>query len=438
MTDSTSKSSPTELSGWRLTLVRLIWALLVSVSLALFALGMWDKSQAPLASGCHVSVCNPVEFTGDDVHLLRLSGISVVLVRPLDLALNLLFDAGFIIVALFLGWRRSNDWLALLLSVTLVILGGVAFSPANDVLYRTRPHLGPLVNGLQQPAYISLFLLLLIFPDGQFVPRRSTWVAIFMGLASLPILLSEGRSIEADSPLTIAYFSAALILVLYSQIYRYRRVSTPAQRQQTKWALLGMMSALMIMIVWSLIAAFFPPDEPTIGRAYALLAVRPIMVLVGLLMPLSFAIAILRYRLWDIDLIIRRTLQYTVLTGVLALLYFGGIVLLQSAFRSVTGQADSPLITVITTLAIAGLFTPVRRRVQEFVDRRFFRRKYDAAKTLARFAQTARDETDLDVLTADLLRVVQDTMQPERLLIWMKGPGRPLRNKLRNGEETVI
>ena len=134
------------------------------------------------------------------------------------------------------------------------------------------------------------------------------------------------------------------------------------------------------------------------------------------------ATAILRYRLYDIDVIIRKTLVYAVLSGLLALVYFGLIILLQSVFDSVSGQ-QSPIIIVISTLIIAALFAPLRQRVQAFIDRRFFRQKYDAQQVLARFAQTARDEVEIDVLQAELLRVVQETMQPNSMGMWFKADG---------------
>jgi hypothetical protein len=131
------------------------------------------------------------------------------------------------------------------------------------------------------------------------------------------------------------------------------------------------------------------------------------------------AIAIQRYRLWDIDLIIRRTLQYAVLTGLLVLIYMSSVVLLQGLVENLTGQ-QSPIVIVISTLAIAALFNPVRIRVQEFIDRRFFRTRYDAEQTLAQFAATARDEVDMEILTSALLRVVEDAMQPEHVELRFK------------------
>ena len=124
--------------------------------------------------------------------------------------------------------------------------------------------------------------------------------------------------------------------------------------------------------------------------------------------------------IWDIDVIIRKTLVYGVLTALLALVYFGGVVLLQRLVGTLTGAAQSPLAVVVSTLAIFILFAPLRGRIQDVIDRRFFRKKYDSQQVLAQFAQTARDETDLDALTTELARVVQETLQPEGVSVWLK------------------
>ena len=154
----------------------------------------------------------------------------------------------------------------------------------------------------------------------------------------------------------------------------------------------------------------------------ALGRLNPLADEVGLLIfvfvPLSIGIAILRYRLWDIDVIIRKTLVYSILTALLALIYFGGVVLVQQLTRSITASSD--LAIAVSTLVIAALFFPLRRRVQTAIDRRFYRRKYDAAKTLATFGVTVRDEVELDKLTAELINVVNETMQPMSVSLWLK------------------
>jgi hypothetical protein len=140
-----------------------------------------------------------------------------------------------------------------------------------------------------------------------------------------------------------------------------------------------------------------------------------------LLIPLSFAIAILHYRLWDVDIIINRTLVYGSLTGILALVYFGGVTATQTLLRTLISEEQLPqLVIVASTLFIAALFTPLRRRIQTFIDRSFYRRKYDAAKTLQGFSMKLRDETDLEALSDDLVGVVRETMQPAHVSLWLR------------------
>jgi hypothetical protein len=138
----------------------------------------------------------------------------------------------------------------------------------------------------------------------------------------------------------------------------------------------------------------------------------------------AVGIAMLRYRLYDIDIIINRTLVYGALTVSLALVYFGGVLSLQGLLRALTGQ-ESQLAIVASTLAIAALFNPLHRRIQASIDRLFYRRKYDAAKTLDEFSSKLRDETDLDALNSDLVKVVRDTMQPQHVTLWLREPKEP-------------
>jgi hypothetical protein len=257
-------------------------------------------------------------------------------------------------------------------------------------------------------AYMTLLLLLLIFPDGRFVPR---WTVV-----ALPLLFGFASE---SVPLIAVTFTAYVAVGIFAQVYRYRRISDAVQRQQTKWVAFGLLSTVLVNGIWLFVATTFPPEYPIPARAYFLLVATPTFWLIGLVFPASVAIAILRYRLWDIDVLIRRTLIYGVLTGSLALVYFGSVVVLQSVFQTLTGQR-SPIAIVLSTLVMAALFSSLHRRVQATLDRRFYRHKYDAAQTLAAFAATARDEVELDKLTAELLHVVEKTIQPTYVSLWLR------------------
>jgi len=193
-----------------------------------------------------------------------------------------------------------------------------------------------------------------------------------------------------------------MFLSVASLVLRFRR-SRGEERQQLKWFVYA--GAL------SVVAFSYPGGD----------LASILQILVAPLLPIAAGIAILRYGLFDIDVVINRTLVYGSLTAMLALVYFGSVATLQYAFRALSG-GDSQLVIVASTLAIAALFGPLRRRIQAVIDRRFYRRKYDAAKTLDAVSSRLRDETDLDVLSADLVTVARGTMQPEHASLWLRSP----------------
>jgi hypothetical protein len=203
-------------------------------------------------------------------------------------------------------------------------------------------------------------------------------------------------------------------------------VFTPTERQQAKWVVAGLVGAAagIIATLASLNVALGPGTAMTVADPNRALRADVIQDIgyfsSSLLIPLSIGMAILRSRLWDIDVIIRRTLIYSLVTAVLALAYLGSVVALQGVFTALTGESRGALVTVLSTLAIAALFGRVRARVQAAVDRRFYRQKYDAARTLAGFAASARDETDLERLSQRLVGVVDETMQPASVGLWLK------------------
>jgi hypothetical protein len=218
-----------------------------------------------------------------------------------------------------------------------------------------------------------------------------------------------------------AVWLAAPSTAIYSQIHRYRHVSNPTQRQQIKWVVFGISVALAGFLSMQLALGTSGADVPTSPGELVgyLIEYTFASYLAVLLIPASIGIAVLRHHLFDIDVLINRTLVYGSLTALLALVYFGSIVVLQGLFRALMGQ-ESQLAVVASTLAIAALFNPSRRRIQGFIDRSFYRRKYDAAKTLEAFSAKLRDETDLDALNAELVSVVRETMQPAHVSLWLR------------------
>ena len=205
--------------------------------------------------------------------------------------------------------------------------------------------------------------------------------------------------------------NALLLVGVISLFVRLRR-ARGVERQQIKW----FVAATALTISGAILT--YPVSE-AIGSVW-LNWIGFVPLVVGVLaIPISMGIAILRYRLYEIDLIINRTLVYGILTAVLALIYFGSVTLLQYIFSLLTGEG-STLAIVASTLAIAALFNPLRRRTQSFIDRRFYRRRYDAAKTLEAFGSRLRDETDLERISEDLAGAVRETMQPAHVSVWLR------------------
>jgi hypothetical protein len=238
--------------------------------------------------------------------------------------------------------------------------------------------------------------------------------------------------------LLIPLFLLCMLLSVVSLVMRYRN-SRGEERQQIKWiafaaSLIG--SLYLIAMTGSIVY----PQETWFaqGSPLWLLVLEYAALLSFTLVPTAIGFAILRYRLYDIDLLINRTFVYGSLTTTLVAIYFGSVASIQAVFRTFTGQEQQPqLAVVVSTLAIAALFNPLRRRIQSLIDRRFYRRKYDAQKTLSAFSNKLREETDLDRLGDELLLAVRDTMQPEHASLWVRPAGDPDRRHSQAAGETA-
>ena len=289
------------------------------------------------------------------------------------------------------------------------------------------PFIRPIViiGGLAYllPLMMTMTLVPLYFPTGQLLSQRWRTVlvitlvgiigqALAQGLLDLfdeiPELEQSGMEpilIRVNELMGFILIIAILGSIL-SLIIRFMR-SRGDERTQMKWLVYTAVMSISLMLLMSIV----------IGEDSLLLGIFSSAIPIYL--TIAIGIAILRHKLFDIDLIIRRTLQYSMLTGFLALVYFGSVVLLQSLIENLTGE-QSPIVIVLSTLAIAALFSPLRVRVQNFIDRRFYRKKYNAEQALDRFAATARDEVDIDLLTGALLGVVEETMQPQKVSFWLR------------------
>jgi hypothetical protein len=299
---------------------------------------------------------------------------------------------------------------------------------AGFVLFATGPGFGYLASNQYDDTQLSLlmgmliwptfFLMFYLFPNGVFVPRFTRYLVAlpYLGYA-LSVFTPFGTQ---AAPVSLAILIGYALGGLLSQIYRYRKVSTIEERQQTKWVVFAISILIGVTIVGEIelmLNSGLVFETP--ARFYYDFFNALIGILVPALIPLSIGISILRYRLWDIDVIIRRTLVYGALTLSLALVFLGTVTLLQALFSAVSGQR-SAVSVVVSTLLIAALFSPLRRRIQNDIDRRFFRKKYNAEQAIERFAAAARQQTDLDQLSTELLAVVAETMQPESVSLWLK------------------
>jgi len=406
-------ASTTTLTGRWLAAARVAWVIVFVGQLSSFALGLPEHFYS-LSHACS-GVCRLTEQQA--APLIRM-GVSLTAYAWISLALVSVIILISAALALILFRRRSHDWMVLLVSVFLV-----AYPMSNIATGASGAALPVIVTIILQvlivpviPAYCALLWL---FPNGRFAPRWSWILLVFWGIwAVIANYLSDVLS-ESIVFIGLPFFVMTAIVL---QIYRYRHASTPAQRQQMKWAFAGLVTTLVASMYWVPLA--FIPVNDTLYLPIAYLLYQ----LVALALPITFFIAIQRHRLYEIDTIINRTLVYGSVTLVLAAVYVGCIVAFQAISRTllpVPGRADEPIVIVISTLLIAALFQPLRRRIQRVVDRRFYRTRYDARKAVEAFGTALRQEVDISSFSEQLLGVVQQTMEPAHLSLWLsEAPGR--------------
>jgi len=362
--------------------------------------------------------CPTEQLTPAYVQVLDQLHLSVAAAEGFLAALCVAVSVLYWLLGLLIFWRKSQERMALLVSLLLVLFGSSGFLGFNQPT-QTPPLFQLLAQvityGLMWPAMLVFFFT---FPTGRFTPRW-TWAAFVPFFA---VTMLSSLPVTAHLVPAVALILTSLLPIVV-QIYRYMRIYDAVQRQQTKWFVFGLSIVFFLVIIQGIFQAV-APGSSTANSWYQLFN-GPFWLVLWTILLLSVSIPILRYRLWDIDVIINRTLVYGSLTVLLVTLYVGLILALQALVHALTGSfSQQPLIIVASTLVIAALFRPLHWRIQAKIDRRFYRRKYNAAKFAAAFSATLRNEVDLDQLREQLLAVVQETMQPSHVSLWIRKPKR--------------
>jgi hypothetical protein len=408
----------TRLHGRWLIFVRGVWLALVILTLAIFFAGL-PVYLAQLQTSCIGTECSYLQPSPEQVGALKGIGLSIGDYTATMVTLTLISVVVCLVVSTLIVWRRPDDRMALLVAFMLVTIGPIIAT--GSVLATSSPWQVP--NACLY--FLTLALLVLVFslfPTGQFVPRWTRWTVVVSLAVQVPSIFFPQApftlTINGD-PISYLMFGGELAILAIVQLYRYRRVSNPLQRQQTKWVVFGFAVPVTAFVGGTLLYQIFPSlVEPS--SLYPL-AFNVVSTFLLLLIPLSFGFAMLRSRLWDIDVLINRTLVYGALTVILTGVYVGLVIGLQALLRGIINQGNSVAI-VISTLVAFFIAQPLRKRIQRLIDRRFYRSKYDAAKTVAAFSATLRQEVDLDQLREQLLAVVQETMQPAHVSLWLRPP----------------
>ena len=409
--------------GSWLPVARILWLAVVFVTAAIFVASIPGHLEAMLTV-CEHEPCVAGQPSPEDARAISGIGFTLGFIAVYRLVLDFVVALGFCAVGVTIFWRKPRDRGALFVSFALVIFGLTWPDVFDSAL--VHPVWGGLAGFLTQLGLASLFVFFFVFPDGRFVPRWTRWIVpLAFLLPVLQVAVPDSIVVNPPSGINITAFVALWVCCLAAQIHRYRRFSGWIERQQTKWLVFGVTVLVALLAAFLLPFAAFPSlyQREDLSFFMDLVGLTIAGSLGFLLIPLSIGIAILRYRLFDIDIIINRTLVYGALTISLILTYLGSVVALQYTFNVLTG-GGSQLAVVASTLVIAALFNPLRQTIQAFIDRRFYRKKYDAARTLEAFALNLRKETDLESLGDGLITVVEETMQPVQASLWLRDSAR--------------
>ncbi|MDP9364027.1 MAG: hypothetical protein M3Q10_07345 [Chloroflexota bacterium] len=368
--------------------------------------------------------------------------------HPAQVFIQYVFSVVNVGLGVLLIWLRSRDRVARLLAIGMVGTGAV-FNLQAHAADEVLPALSLPHEAFHMVAGVAYAFALALFPDGKFVPGlpKAGWFkwplrVLYLGVLTwLGLVLGFGEG--EPEPYILSFGVIIPIVGLTSQALRSRRAVTAEERQQSRvllWALALAFGAAMLLGLFALVAHLAAPgvSGQWLGtlRRFVFVVFPPLFAVI----PITLVVVMVRYRLWDIDRVINRALVYGVLTGTLGLAYLLTVILLGGLLTAIVGQRANSVVVAASTLAVAASFRPARRRIQAFIDRRFYRHTYDAARTLATFGAAVRDEVDLNRLSDNVLGVVEETLQPAHVSLWLRPSERrgqgPSRNGSRSSPET--
>ncbi|HNB52456.1 MAG TPA: histidine kinase, partial [Anaerolineales bacterium] len=397
----TGENHGTELQGRWLILARAVWLILSLASLIILFIGTNNQLHVSLLACTppHAN-CGPWAISQEDVQLGVQLGFR-------EQALFLLATVGIwfprvvmIVIAIIIFWRKSSDWMALLLSL-MIMVGSLEGIKEVGVLLS-------LQSGLYSIAVILFVVIPFVFPNGRFVPRWTAWISIPLALGMVVATLVP----QLIGAISIAWFP----LAAYAAIYRYRRISNAIERQQTKWVVVGLLSTSVSFIPMVIISRFFPPWQPTPERlAFMFLVFNPIYVGTYIFFSVSVAIAIFRYRLWDIDLIINRTLVYSALTAITV-----GIYALLVGGLGYLFQSNNYFFSLLVTGLIAVIFQPLRERLQRGVNRLLYGERDDPISVLTKLGQRLEAAVAPEVILPSIAESIAQALRLPYVAILLK------------------
>jgi serine phosphatase RsbU (regulator of sigma subunit) len=412
-----------EARSTRLLAFRILYLGVLFLTLGLFLVALPERFRELSIVSVHAERAFQQLAPTEETVLLEI-GLSPLLYALYVLGVEGTLLVGFTIIGLAVVWRQQKDWMVLYFAIASLTYGAYAVPPL-DALLETHPALVLPSHLIQALGLSTSIIFFYVFPDGRLVPRWTRPLAVGATIWAFSWLFIPGLTFDPFNPflfpvpvflMHLGWYGSGVV----AQIHRYRHETDLARRQQTKWVAFSLTFALvvyaLILIPYFIFPALSEPGSPSL--AYKFIA-EPLFLVSLFFVLLALALSMLRYRLWEIDQLINRTLVYAGLTATVTVVYFGSVFLLQHLFRALAGE-NSSLVIAVATVVSALVVRPLRDPIQLGIDRRFYRRKYDVRQTLLAFSRALRDtpQTDLDRLSGRLLALISETMQPDCVVLW--------------------